>query len=480
MRIPAIRQRFYYLSPPQKKCSATGNTPTEQTRLELPSVYYPCSTVFGLANSSKLKTLFTYGLPCMYTGTTMIDPKKVSKMLKNKAFNAPIGEVMKRIEQFENSLMGTEANVYQILKEESKYQPEKTVSEVMQDLSVEYNGILRAQQAPVFQQLIIAAKELPEEYRYKFVQLMHETQDKLAGRPVEVKFSRPEFQYRLEKVQNDVKKMNNHKANRVMTKLIEVAEKLTKEDETITDEEKLKTVEFMEKILKTSVLRDNQSLKYIFANAKSRLRHEKILIPFNNKTFTYDLKQILLPGEEAEIYNNTEKLNEYFDKTSKNLAEANSDNSSKTPESSLWELKQRMIGIAESLPTSRTSTAAYIMKFAKEPSEKIVYRILWPSFATVEHLFPRACGGIDDMSNYGGACAVANSDLGCELLYEKVKRAPQTPIYCHKYVDRLIELYKQGVFDKHYIDKNYIEEFKNTVYEESKGLIVLDTSKLYE
>ena len=140
----------------------------------------------------------------------------------------------------------------------------------------------------------------------------------------------------------------------------------------------------------------------------------------------------------------------------------------------------RMIGIAESLPTSRTSTAAYIMKFAKEPSDKIIYRILWPSFATVEHIFPRACGGIDDMSNYGGACALANSDLGCDLLYDKVKRAPKTPIYCQKQVDRLIELAKQGVFEIHYIDTKYIEEYKNTVYEESQGLINLDISKLYE
>ena len=157
MKIPAIQRRFYHLNTIQKKRTESGNTSTEYPRMELPSVYYPTSTVFGLANSSKLKTLFTYGLPCMYTGTIMIDPKKVSKMLKTKVFNAPIVEVMKRIEQFEDSLIGTEANVYRILKEESKYQPDKTVSEVMQDLATEYDVILRAQQAPIFQQLIIAA-----------------------------------------------------------------------------------------------------------------------------------------------------------------------------------------------------------------------------------------------------------------------------------------------------------------------------------
>ncbi len=38
--------------------------------------YQPKSPVFGIANSGKLKTLFTYGLPCMYTGIEIIDPKK--------------------------------------------------------------------------------------------------------------------------------------------------------------------------------------------------------------------------------------------------------------------------------------------------------------------------------------------------------------------------------------------------------------------
>ncbi len=364
-------------------------------------------------------------------------------MLKNGVFEGPISEVMKRIEQFEDSLSDTELNVYRILKEEAKYQPEKTVSEVLKILAKDYQGILTTQQNMVFHQLGIAAKELPEEYRYKFVQLMHETKDKQANRPVEVKFSRPEFKYRLEKVKEDVAKMNNLKANRVMVKLIEVAEKLTKEDDTISDAEKLKTVEFMEKILKTSVLKNNQQLKYIFENAKSRLKHEKILIPFARKTFIYDLNKILedLPNEE---------------------------------------LADRMRGIAETLPTSRYNTPAYIMKFAHEPSEKIVYRLLWPFMASVEHLYPRACGGIDEMSNFAGACTRENSDRGSIPFTEQLKLVPKTPIYCQKYVDRLIELYKQGIFDKHYIDKKYIEEFKNTIFEESEGKVVLDISHLYD
>ena len=43
-----------------------------------------------------------------------------------------------------------------------------------------------------------------------------------------------------------------------------------------------------------------------------------------------------------------------------------------------------------------------------------------------------------------------------------------------------IELAKAGVFEKNYIDTKYIEEFKMAIYEESKGKINLDISKLYE
>ena len=120
------------------------------------------------------------------------------------------------------------------------------------------------------------------------------------------------------------------------------------------------------------------------------------------------------------------------------------------------------------------------MKLEKEPSDKIIYRILWPSFASVEHIYPKSCGGIDDMSNFAGACTRENSERGNIDFTEQLKRRPMTPIYCQKYVDRLIELVKEGIFAKHGIDTSYIEEFKHTIFEESKGKINVDISELYE
>ena len=61
-----------------------------------------------------------------------------------------------------------------------------------------------------------------------------------------------------------------------------------------------------------------------------------------------------------------------------------------------------------------------------------------------------------------------------------MKLRPNTPYYCQKYVNKLIDLYHEGVFEKNRINPKYIEEFKDTIYNVSKGQIDLDISKFYE
>ena len=143
-------------------------------------------------------------------------------------------------------------------------------------------------------------------------------------------------------------------------------------------------------------------------------------------------------------------------------------------------LKKKMLETAEKLPTSRENVSAYVMKYVNESSEKIIYRLLWPSMASIEHIYPRSCGGVDDISNFGGACTRENSDRKSLDFIEQIKLKPETKYNCQKYVNKLIELAKNGVFDELNIDIKYIEEFKNTIYEESQGQICLDISKLYE
>ena len=42
----------------------------------------------------------------------------------------------------------------------------------------------------------------------------------------------------------------------------------------------------------------------------------------------------------------------------------------------------------------------------------------------------------------------------------------------------MIELVQQGIFELLNVDKKYIEDFKTAIKKQSKGAIVLDTSKM--
>lgn len=442
MKVPAISRKIYYpyyvrkkdkISVRRAQCENLCNT----------SLYFAPGISFGYANSGKLKTLFSYGLPCMYTGIEMIDPKKVQKMLKNNIFETSISNVLKRIEPFEKSLQTIELRVYNLLKEQAEINPEKNVNETIQDLVPFHKKELRRRQSPILQELIATSRELPEEYRYKFKQFIDQAIDKLNDQPIKVDFSRAEFKYDLEKIQCDIDKKGNYKASKAMKKLIEVSEFLTTKDIEISIEDKLKTLDFMEIILRSSVIKDNQQLQKLFKLTREKLNGEKMLVPFSRKGFIYDLGKVLtdLPDED---------------------------------------LKEQMIYIAEKLPTSRDTVSAYIMKHRHNPSEKIIYKLLWPSLASIEHIHPRACGGEDTMANYGGACTRANSDRSSIPFTNQIKLIPNVKENCQKYVDRLIELARQGVFDTNKIDKKYIEEFKMAVLEESEGQINLDITKFYE
>ena len=228
----------------------------------------------------------------------------------------------------------------------------------------------------------------------------------------------------------------------MLRKLTQEADRLPEKNSQKRAKKQCEIVNFMQIVLNTSILKEHEALQNLLNNAKRRLDGEKIPTPFNRKSFIYDL---------AKLLENTPDV----------------------------ELRDDMLKVASNLPTSRECVSAYVMKFAPESSEKIMYRLLWPSMASVEHIFPRSCGGIDDLSNYGGACTRENSDRKSISFVEQLKRKPNTKIYCQKYVDRLIELAHEGVFANNNIDTKYIEEFKNTILEESEGQILLDISKLY-
>lgn len=422
------------------KTQTNGSNDKIEDLAGMPYVY-PI-TFKAIGNSSKLRILFGYDLPCMYSGITMIDPKVLTKFIKNQTFLKPASQVMQALNPYKNSITGIEAKVLDIINERAQIHPDKNLQEILKEVEPVFKRRLRKKQAPIFHELVECSYQLPEKYQYKFKKLMVETDKKLNERPIIIPFSSYEFKYKLSKIKDDILKGEDIKAKKVMNKLIKESKRFSSSTNSRTIDNQKKVLGFLDYILKKSVLKDNEQLKTLIETSKSRLTREEIIVPFSRKSFIYDLAKILtdLPDQR---------------------------------------LQEKLITIAQKLPTSQESTSAYILKTVAEPPEKIGHRLLWPSLASVEHILPKSCGGPDALSNFGGATTRENSMRKNIDFVSQLKRRPMARVYCQKYVDRLIELYHQGIFARHNISPKYIVDFKKTIYTQSKKTLDLDISGLY-
>ena len=283
---------------------------------------YPVS-FSSIGNSSKLRALFSYGLPCMYSGIPMIDPKVLTKMLKNQTFSRPASQVLEVLEPYKESFTGIEAKVLEIIKERAKVNPDKNIQEILKDVEPVYKRRLRKKQAPIFHELTEASYALPVQYQNQFKKLMCETDKKLNERPIIIPFSSYEFRYKLSKIKEDIVKGEDTKAKKVINKLIKESKWLANSTNPKTLENQKQVINFLDVILKKSVLKDNDQLKNLIEVSKSRLTREEIIIPFSRKAFIYDLAKI---------------INDLPDK----------------------KLQEKIITIAQKLPTSQESLSAYV------------------------------------------------------------------------------------------------------------------------
>ena len=222
--------------------------------------------------------------------------------------------------------------------------------------------------------------------------------------------------------------------------MLKKAERLPKKTSSKTEEHQLKVINFLEIIRKRSVLKDYEPLENLINTAQSRLNHEKVKMSFSRKSFIYDLHKLLKDCPDKSTVD-------------------------------------EILAFAETLPTSKDSISAYIIKCSYDPSEKIAFRLLWPSFASVEHILPKSRGGVDAMSNFGGATTFENSDRMNMDFSQQLKRKPSIRFFCQKYINRMMELAREGIFEKHRVNTDYIRDFKTAIQKQSKGALVLDIAE---
>lgn len=428
-------------------------------------------TFTGVSNGGDiLKKLCAYGVPDMYTGLMLMDPKALERMQNSGLFNNSLSKVVKIMSNYENTMMPINREVFELLKKVSKKQPDITLSEAFKYLyPIHKKHLLRAQQK-VFEEIIRLACDLPKDLYDEFSVLMNITNKRLLNDPVVLPFSEREFLYKLRRI-GDEMIFKNSKSEHSMYRLIAVANKIfhnepkgsrafgrniKKKLEIQMQPEILKRnstnlAEF-KKIFEVSPLRNNADIIRLIDNTSAKVHGFPSYANFERKSFIHELKKI------------TRKL--------KNKKFA-----------------QEFTEASLRLPTSKDNVSAFIVKFYDQNNNKIGTNIMMSGLGSIDHLVAKKNGGANRLSNYGLSGIEINRQKTNIHFANWVKMHSETKKNCQKQVDRLIELYRQGIFEKvskkgknKKIDKSYIEDFVQTIYDISPedNRIKLDISKLYE
>lgn len=449
MRIFAIGPNYYNLNLDKNK-PKTGDLKNMDSEMatyinDLSGMPYVMPITFtGFAHSSKLRALFAYKLPCMYTGIPMLDPKMITRLSSKGILYGPSKDILQVFERNKECFVDNESKIIALLQERSKIHPEMNLKELLEEIEPYHRKILRKKQAPIFMELTnIVNKKLPLEYQQKFQSLMVETDKKLNDQPIYIPFSANEFKYKLAKARNILANGADIKTRKALNAIMKESKKLSTVTNDFTIPNQQKVLASIEHILQKSPLAEDGELNNLLEISKLRLSQKKVVIPFSRKSFLYDLGKML------------ETLPDHH-------------------------LKKELIGIANKLPTSEQCLSAYVLKLCSEPSDKIALKLMWPSVASVEHIKPRSEGGENELANYGVARAKINSSRKSIPLDEWVVLHPEVKQNCQKYLDKLIDLYQAGIFQKHNISPDYMMDFADTVKEQSKGKIQLDISRLFE
>ena len=85
----------------------------------------------------------------------------------------------------------------------------KNLKEILTEVKPIYSRILRKAQTPIFHELLVASKSLPENYQQRFELLIQDAENKLNERPVLIPFSSYEFKYKLCKIKDDIATSKN-------------------------------------------------------------------------------------------------------------------------------------------------------------------------------------------------------------------------------------------------------------------------------
>ena len=297
------------------------------------------------------------------------------------------------------------------------------------------------------------------------------TDKRIANHEVTLPFSEREFLYKLKRIKDSMMIDNRKNEIPAINKLISSAKiifnnepkgkqkygrsiekKLKIQMQPKTLKRNLLNLNEFEKIFKSSPLQKNEEISLLLYNTGRKIRGRTLFAQFERKSFIHELEKI------------TRKLKDKH-------------------------LIQQLDEEARRLPTSKDNVSAFIVKYGNNSNEKILSNLLIGGVCSIDHLIAKKNGGKNKLYNYGLTSIETNRKKANILFSKWVKNHPEIKQNCQKYIDRLIELYKRGIFDRvnmnsknKKLDKSYIENFAKVIYDLSpeENRIELNISKLYE
>lgn len=429
-----------------------------------------CVSFSGIANGGDiLKRLCAYGVPDMYTGQILLDPKIIERMENRNVFNQPIDKIVNILSNYERTMMPVEKKVLQIIKQISKNNPGVNLSGALKEIYPQHKKLLLRAQQSIFEEIMRLACDLPKDLYEEFTELMNITNKRLLNDPVVLPFSEREFLYKLRRIKDNIMLKNNRNEIHSINMLETIAKKIFNNDKKgkraygrnikkklemqmrpeILKRNSSNLAEF-KKFFEVSPLHNNEDIINLLENTSAKIHGFPSFANFERKSFIHELEKI------------TRKLNNK-------------------------KFMQEFDEISQKLPTSKENVSAFIVKYSSENNEKIGINLLLSGVCSVDHLVAKKNGGANKLANYGLTSISTNSKKTNIPFDEWVRMYPETAENCQKYVDRLIELYKLGLFAKvnkanKKLNQSYIEDFVKTIYEISpkEKRIELNISKLYE
>lgn len=449
-----VEKNFSEISMPVE--SIYSNSLSGVTEISFCGVIHP--------QSEKLKKLLKYKIPDIYSDILLIDPSVYERLMKTKVFQKPIGSLIKVISQYEKSFVPAEKEFVEIIRSAAQRTPKKSLEQVVHDLFPEHNKILMKEQQLILNKIKLLSEQMPKTQQEQLNNLMQFSNDKMERRPIFHNFSVKEFKYKLNRIVDGIKNKNDLQECHSIREIEQIANKLPQiipSDKMVSKEDKTQHRKFlrqqrknieqtqlsllakMDYIMDNSALRNNRELRMLLTNSRSMIYKLPIIYPFNRKTFIYELNKITSTLEDKK-------------------------------------LAKEIMEEAIKLPTSKDSVSAFIVKSALSSSEKIFQDLFSGARGTVEHIVPTVKKGQDCLMNYVLASAWKNNERGHRSFAEQLRKFPSIYQTAQHHVDRLIELYNNGIFDEVGMKRGYIINLVDTLKRLSppEKPLKLDISKL--